>query len=281
MSDRPLLSVCIITYNQVNFIRQAIASVLAQNVNCTWEIIVADDLSTDGTREIIIDFKRQFPDHIKLILQPKNVGPGKNWHMLVDAAAGKYISYLEGDDFWSDTNKLQIQVDFLEQHPCFVGCFHNTEERYEDEDLASFLYCKYPSAQPITFKDISYANLIPSCSMMYRNRLFEFPSWFYKLKMGDWPLHLLNAQHGDYWYIPKVMAVHRLHKKSIWMLQDVSRNNQYVVEAYDTMIASFESGSEFQQWLKVAKAAYTAPPPKPTVARRGINALRRLKNKLS
>ena len=57
--------------------------------------------------------------------------------------------------------------------------------------------------------------------------------------MGDWPLHLLNAQFGDYWYIPKVMAVHRLHNASTWMLQDADRNNQYVIEAYDIMIKEF------------------------------------------
>ncbi len=216
--ENPTLSVCLITFNQVDYIRQTIESIIGQRITYTWNLIIADDCSSDGTMEILEEFKSRNPELIKLILQEKNVGPAKNWRDLLNAASGKYIAYCEGDDYWIDANKIQTQINFLEGHEEYVGCFHNSEERYEHENKSSFLYCNYPSAQKITFRDLSFANVIPSCSMVYRNKLFaDFPEWIFRLKMGDWPLHLLNAQFGDYWYIPKIMAVHRLHSNSTWM----------------------------------------------------------------
>lgn len=245
MSRLPLLSVCLITYNHANYIEQAIASILNQKVDFDWEIIIADDCSTDGTTEIISRFSQKNPELIRLIVQKSNVGPAKNWHQLIAAAKGRYIAYMEGDDYWSDTHKLTKQVTFLESHSEYVGCFHNTEERFEGSTRSSFLYCNFPEARSIAFSDMVYGNLIPSCSMLYRNNLFrEFPAWFDTLKMGDWPLHLLNAQFGDYWYMPQVMGVHRLHTESTWMLQDADRNNKFIEDAYDIMIKGFADSKE-------------------------------------
>jgi glycosyltransferase involved in cell wall biosynthesis len=80
----------------VNFISQAIEGVMMQQVNFPWEFIIADDFSNDGTREIVLDYRKKYPDIIRLILQEKNVGPSKNWHDLIRNAKGKYIAYFEG-----------------------------------------------------------------------------------------------------------------------------------------------------------------------------------------
>ncbi len=154
--------------------------------------------------------------------------------------------------------KLQHQVDFLEANKNFCGCFHNTEERYEDDTKrASFLYCGFPAARAISFKDLSFVNVIPTCSVVFRNNLFgKFPEWYSKLRLGDWTLHLLNAQYGDFWYIPRVMAVHRLHNKSTWMLQDAEKNKQSTIEAYDEMINGFANNKHFVMYLFEAKQAF-------------------------
>ncbi|MFV8360221.1 glycosyltransferase [Flavobacterium sp. LS1P3] len=112
----PLLSICLITYNHEKFIRQAIEGVLIQKVDFDWELIIADDCSTDRTKEIILEYKEKHPDFIKLILQEKNVGAAKNWMDLITTPKSKYIAYFEGDDYWSDPLKLQKQIDFLEQN---------------------------------------------------------------------------------------------------------------------------------------------------------------------
>ena len=111
--EAPLLSVCLITYNHNKYIREAIESILMQKVNFTWELIIADDFSTDGTREIVLEYKEKYPDFIKLILQEKNVGATRNWIDLIIAPKSKYIAYFEGDDYWTNPYKLQKQRDFI------------------------------------------------------------------------------------------------------------------------------------------------------------------------
>jgi len=169
----------------------------------------------------------------------------------------KYVALCEGDDYWTDPFKLQKQVDFLEAHQEYVGCFHNTEERYEEGNKASFLYCQFPFAQNVSFAELAYSNLIPTCSALFRNNLFEgFPEWYHQLKMGDWPLHLLNAQFGDFWYLPQVMAVHRLHINSTWMLQDHQMNVNYVLDAYDSMIKGYANDDKLCNYLKLGKQSF-------------------------
>jgi glycosyltransferase involved in cell wall biosynthesis len=260
MSNQPLCAVWVVTYNQKKFIAQTIESIINQKTDFHFKVFIGDDLSTDGTREICIKYKNDYPELIELIFNSSN-WMNKNsanvYHACFTSGA-KYTAMCEGDDYWIDPNKLQKQVKFLETHPEYVGCFHNTEERYEDdEDKASFLYCDYPSAKSISFHDLSFRNLIPTCSVVFRNKLFgEFPEWYPQLKMGDWTLHLLNAQFGSFWYIPKVMAVHRLHTTSHWMLQDANRNNQFVIEAYDALIKGFSHNKIFEEQLIKARAAF-------------------------
>jgi len=122
----PILSVCLITYNHVKYIEQAIEGVLMQQVDFSFELVIADDFSTDGTRELLLAYKKKYPELIKLILQKKNVGPAKNWMNLITFPQCKYIAYFEGDDYWTDPYKLQKQVDYLERYSSCVGCFSDT-----------------------------------------------------------------------------------------------------------------------------------------------------------
>src|ERR1700683_2854968 len=111
------VSVLIVTYNQECYIGQAIESVLAQKVNFDYEIIIGDDCSTDGTRSLITEFQRLRPDRIKAILRDRNIGANRNVAGVAAASRGQYAAFLEGDDYWTATDKLQKQVDFLDAHP--------------------------------------------------------------------------------------------------------------------------------------------------------------------
>ncbi len=251
----PKVSVCVISYNQERYIQECLESILNQKCDFDFEVIVNDDNSKDKTGEICSRFAERNKDLIRLQLNTSNLGMMANWLDSLKRAKGKYIAICEGDDYWTSSNKLQVQFDFLESNKEFVGCFHNTEERFEENhDLASYLYCKYSQARRISFEDLSAGNLIPTCSVMYRNSLFaDFPDWYSGLRMCDWPLHLLNAQFGDFWYIPKVMGVHRLHSQSIWMLQDATQNNKFVVDAYDRMILAFSNNEKYRNWLVIGR----------------------------
>ncbi len=218
----PLVSCCIITYNHAPYIGQAVESVLQQQHNYPVEIIIADDRSTDGTTAILQDYQQRYPSLIKLIVQEQNQGASKNFMQLLYAAKGKYIAYLEGDDYWIDKGKLKKQIDFLEQNPDFVICFSNVLETFSDDpaDPRNHLHEGPGSKAITTLNDLLYGNYIQTSSVVFRNRLFDyFPSWYGPLMPGDWPLHILNAQYGKIFYDKECMSVHRNHSDGIWSSQ--------------------------------------------------------------
>ena len=120
--NKPFLaSVVIITYNQQDFIAQAIESVLAQKVDFHYEIIIGEDMGPDNTRAICEQYAAKY-DFIHVLPRTKNLGVAGNWCDCVQNAQGKYIFMLDGDDYWTAPNKMQMQVDFMELHEKCIIC---------------------------------------------------------------------------------------------------------------------------------------------------------------
>lgn len=211
---KPLLSVCVITYNHALYIRQALDSVLSQKVNFDWEIIIADDFSTDGTREIIQEYHKKYPDLIKLILQKKNVGAESNWLDLIRYPKSRYIAYLEGDDYWDDISKLQMQVDFLEKYLDYAFCFHQTKVFFENNEERPAVWPKNVSPDMLTIESLLKENFIPSNSVVYRRQ--NYSNYPKGIMPGDWYLHLYHAQFGKFGYIDRVMSAYRRHSGGSW-----------------------------------------------------------------
>ncbi|MBP5322509.1 MAG: glycosyltransferase [Bacteroidaceae bacterium] len=142
----PLVSVVTITYNHAPYIAKCIEGVVMQQVDFPMEFIIAEDCSTDGTRAICEEYAAKYPDLIRLITSERNVGYNPNELRAMRAARGKYIAYCEGDDYWTEPQKLQRQVDFLESHPDYSVCFHRchhldveTGEMKEDNSGSLFI----------------------------------------------------------------------------------------------------------------------------------------------
>jgi glycosyltransferase involved in cell wall biosynthesis len=127
--QEPLVSVHMITYNHAPYIAQAIECVLAQKTNFPFELVIGEDCSTDGTREIVFDYAKRYPDIIRVITSEKNVGMHKNSFRTTQACQGKYIAYCEGDDYWHHPEKLQKQADYLEANP-ECGLVHSDYNRH-------------------------------------------------------------------------------------------------------------------------------------------------------
>ena len=119
------LSVILITYNHGPYIEKALKSVLDQETDFPFEVVVGDDCSTDETQDIIRRIAGENPD-VKLNFRSENTGgrPTLNVYETTKKCTGEYLAYLEGDDFWTDTHKLQRQVDFLESHPEYIAVTH-------------------------------------------------------------------------------------------------------------------------------------------------------------
>ncbi|MFE3846680.1 glycosyltransferase [Flavobacterium sp. LB3P45] len=207
--NTPLLSVCLITYNHENYIRQAIESVLMQKVNFDWELIIAEDCSTDTTRAIVLEYKEKYPDFIKLILQEKNVGPAKNWKNLIETPKSKYIAYFEGDDYWTDPLKLQKQIDFLEFNPDYVLCFHQVNLLKPNGEIVDDFITKVPENYETIETLARLGNYIHTPSVVFRNIIISFPTEFEQSPMGDYFLYMLLAQDGKLKYLKEKMAIYR------------------------------------------------------------------------
>jgi hypothetical protein len=158
-----------------------------------------------------------FRSKIKLLLPEQNLGMLRNFVNTFKACRGQYIALLEGDDYWTSRNKLQKQVDFLDSHSECTACFHNVNVLYDScldktHPFHGFKFKKY-----FSLKDVVSRHFIPTCSTMFRNGLFkDFPDWFYTLPMGDWPLHVMNAEHGSIGYINEVLGTYRVHDGGLW-----------------------------------------------------------------
>lgn len=121
----PLLSVVVPVYNHAPYIEECLRSIAAQEVDFPMEVIVGEDGSTDGTREVLRRLEPELPDCFRIVYREKNLGAVGNGEDLYARARGRYLAELEGDDFYLDPRKLQTQVDFLESHPDYVACYTN------------------------------------------------------------------------------------------------------------------------------------------------------------
>jgi len=139
-TDEPLVSIRCITYNHEPYIAQALDGFLMQKTTFSFEVIVHDDASTDKTADIIREYEKKFPKIIKPIYETENQWSkhdGSLRRIMDSACYGKYIAYCEGDDYWIDENKLQMQVEFLEKNKDFVLCCHNAN--IYDENKHEFI----------------------------------------------------------------------------------------------------------------------------------------------
>ena len=234
------LSIHMLAYNHEKYIAQAIDSVLMQQVHFPYELVIGEDCSTDDTRNIVKKYKEKYPDIIRLLLHEKNIGMMMNSKQTRELCSGEYIAELEGDDYWTSPKKLQMQVDFLDSHPDFSICFHPVLINYDG--MSGKDNHIYPDniKEVYTLEDLLENNFIPTCSVMYRNYLInEFPDWFYKLKMGDWPLNILNARHGKIKYINNVMGVYRVHPTGVWSSLNKTSVLEGNIEAYNCINSHF------------------------------------------
>jgi len=211
------ISVFMITYNQEEYVEQAVKSALNQKTSFDYEIVIGDDASNDQTRDIIIRLSREHPSRIRLLLADKNRGTNRNFVDTLTSCRGEYAAFLEGDDYWCKSDKLQKQADLLDKQPGLALCFHDVEAIYEDNERPASISTPPGAMEVYCLEDILKGNFISGCSMMFRRCLVgQFPNWFFSLPMGDWPLYVLLALRGNIGHIGEVMGVYRIHQGGVW-----------------------------------------------------------------
>ncbi|SDS27276.1 glycosyltransferase [Opitutus sp. GAS368] len=243
----PTVSVCIVTYQHAAFIKQAIEGALAQRADFPFEVLIGEDGSTDGTREICLEYARRQPNRIRVSLRDRTEvlsggSPAyiaRNFLMTLREAHGDFIALCEGDDYWTDPTKLQRQVDYLRANPDCVGCFHDA--KLVDAKGQTLLESYFQSEQEeFTQRDAleSLLSREPTCSLVFRRTALAepLPEWFVSLPC-DLYLDILLTNHGSLGFVRRNMGAYRKHVGGIWSGQREAPQLIELIIRYKALLA--------------------------------------------
>lgn len=225
------------TYNQESYLDKAIESILAQRTSFSYEIIIHDDASTDGTVDIIGKYVAAYPDKIRAIYERENqYSKGEDYitPMVKDIAKGKYIAICEGDDFWIDENKLQLQRDALEKHSecdmcaCW-GCTVTENGTREISQIRPRIGDGILSAENVILGGGQY---LVTAGLFFRRQMYENAPDFEKSNSLDYAIQIIGSLRGGIFYIDRKMAVYRRYAVGSWT-NDVLKNEEKLKVQWD------------------------------------------------
>ncbi len=260
--ENVLVTIQCVTYNQEVYIRQCLEGLISQKTDFHFQILVHDDASTDGTAQIIRQYEQQYPQLIKGIYEEENLysrgGFQAIMKVLSENSQGKYVAYCEGDDFWTDSYKLQKQVDVMEAHQA-VLCTHQVRSVREDGEKTERLLPKISESFVKDTKEFipflfSYGNsscfVFQACSFLMKRDLMEFPGGrpqFMELcDVGDVPVVLYLGANGTVAYLAEEMACYRLASKSSWS-KSMRHDRKRVLRHEERMCSCFEEYKNYTE----------------------------------
>lgn len=231
----PMVSCRVSTYQHAPYIRQCLDGILMQKTNFSFEIVIGEDESSDGTREICIEYANKYPDVIRLFLhkrennilvhgQPSSFFQGM---YTIFHLRGKYQAICEGDDYWTDPHKIQKQVDFLEKNNDFSICF--TDYLVYNEKSKKFNYPAlknlYKNKSVFSRNQLIFSNFIPTATVMFKTRQEVFSKLDINFYPGDWFVHILNSEFGKIKFLPFESTIYRKHDGGICSASNPIENN--------------------------------------------------------
>lgn len=272
MGNRIMVSIECNAYNHEDFIAEALDSMLMQKTDFAYEILIHDDASTDRTADIIRSYEQQYPDIVKPIYQTENQYsqdiPFEVYNN--ERALGKYTAVCEGDDYWTDREKLQKQVDYMEAHSECSMCVHAAEK------VSAVTKKRVATVRPSN-KDRIFSveeviegggELFATNSIMYsREKIPEMPEFYLNATIGDYPIVILGALSGTVYYMNRNMAAYRVEVKGSWTdlhLNDISEKKKHLQDVanlldevnvytnfkYDNVISFTKKRNRFYLLLK-------------------------------
>lgn len=231
------VTVCITTFNLEQYISKTLDSILHQNTNFDYKIVVADDCSTDNTLNILYKYKRQYKEKIEILTTAKNLGSLANSNRIFENVKTQYLAFIDGDDYWLTNYQLQAQVDFLDSNPNYTICAGNTFYLYESGQKKLVVNKKYLS-NSYSFNDYIEGKVpfVHTSSMLLRNVIFchGIPEC-YKQAVGTFEecalrgedfRRILHLQLGKLYIMSDVYSIYRIHKKGLW--QGASRTKRAI-----------------------------------------------------
>ena len=234
MNRKIKLTIFCLTYNHKQFIKDAVESFLAQKTAFKTRILIFDDLSTDGTTEILREYQKKYPEQIKLVVAPYNTYNHPDREKILEEVyekylVGEYVAWCEGDDFWTDTYKLQKQVDFMDNNPdcmmtthAFTVIDYSNEEKYRKKSFGNVN--RYISNEEIILKP---EGNLATASLVMRKEVFLRDKEFPRTDVLDFPLQLYAIVKGKVYYFKDNMCTYRFMHLGSWT-KNTSDNNEKI-----------------------------------------------------
>ena len=231
--SNPMVSICNLVYNHEKWLRRCLDGFVMQKTSCKFEVLSHDDASTDSSATIIREYEERYPDIFHPIYQTENQyskGRGIFVPILLPKARGKYIALCEGDDYWTDPEKLQMQVDFLEAHPDHAMVYTQTRSYHESQHRYGRVR---GGAVNTDFRTLLDRNCIYTQTVvMHRDAVERYveeirpheKGW----KMGDYPMWLYFAATSKIGFIERPTAVYRLLNESASHSRDYGKMIRFV-----------------------------------------------------
>lgn len=254
-----------ITYNHEKYIIQAIDSILMQETEYDYELIIANDCSPDNTDSIVENYLKHHPkSHIvKYFRHKENIGISNNANFALKQCTGQFIAICEGDDYWTDTHKLQKQADYMLANPNLSFTFHGSKTI--DENGALRNYYKHPRFKdkeivPINaFLEKAGASYATASNMLKREVITDFPDWYLEAHIGDYPVMFLALEEGDIGYLEDIMCVYRINVSTGWSVANKSIKARLL--NFKKMVAlnrviNIQTKGKYRRYLKLTLAGY-------------------------
>ena len=235
------ISVICITYNQEKYIKRALEGMLSQVTDFQFEIIVHDDVSTDGTVAILREYEEKHSETIRVIYETENqYSKGVDFvaPMVREIARGKYIALCEGDDFWTDDHKLQLQYEAMEAHPeCdMCACYGCTVTEDGVDEVSDIRPIKHDGILPVEDVIRGGGQYLVTAGLFYRRSMYDEMLPFERVIPLDYAQQIKGALKGGIYYIDRKMAVYRRYSGGSWT-NNVLRNKERLKVQWSKEIA--------------------------------------------
>jgi glycosyltransferase involved in cell wall biosynthesis len=224
--EKTVVSICCQTYNHVNYIEQCLEGFLMQKTDFKFEILLRDDASTDGTTDIVKKYVNKYPEIIKPLIYKENqfqkgISPFKD---NVKRAIGKYIAICEGDDYWTDTLKLQKQVDLMEKYQEASMCVALNEQHYVNGEIRKDKSFNGKNFPLVYFADLSQY-FHTSTYLIQKSLLDILMDKYVHLFLGDTSLRYLLIVKGPFVVLNDFVSVYRINGQGVWTSLSEEKKN--------------------------------------------------------
>lgn len=256
------LSILLTTYNQARYIEEAVDSIINQIIDFDFEIIVADDKSTDNTLELIISKLSNTTIKYSILNDESNLGISKNYQRGFKSCKGAYVAILEGDDYWTDPYRIKKHIDFLDNHNECMMSFNRFV--IHEEHLNRFIYDNKFNSEAINYEYITSQDLASGnkkignlSSCVFRNsKKINWDDSFFEVVVADMFLGIYLGNFGLIAKINNYMSVYRIHEKGLWSGNNSTKNTNNLItliEKYDAVL-EYKYKNEFEKYkYKISK----------------------------